>query len=475
MRAAAATANTSWAAYRLLLVQPYLIRRNVGQHWGLGLVALLAVAPTVMVLLLGGGREELSRAALLPSMMLLLACWMMLVRSAVSANTPANAQLVPRLRKRLCAMVAWTWLVLALITSAIYTVTFGNVLTAFAICGFVLATSASLTRAVTANVAAITIVSVLAATGPGRSALSLVAVAMGSTGGALLGVMLMLAHAAWVLRTLLPAGGDGHWRSQACVERLLRGTANNSSAPHIVSRSSITWQAVQALLPYRPQSKPAALLLGALGPASHPALLALPVAAALSLIPLANWFFRGAPPSDPEAAANVAMLATTFAVLIGACVQGYVISASINETRREQALVRLAPRIPQGATMNVMLARGLLLRYLVAWGMMTASAAGLVLTVAPMEAAVMMVSAACAALLPAGAVVRADTAALASGLRAAVLLALVLAFAGLRGYVVALPWPLFGVACLLVAAYSARRNWQQILAQPGLFPIGGTR
>ena len=306
-----------------------------------------------------------------------LACWLgmvwmaLFVPGSILLNSPANARLVPRQRRRLMQMAVGSWflitagMTLASMEWAVFPAV-GLPLIGFA-----------LMRAGRSGAGLLFIV------GLNWSALSrhvlpaAVVEAVGSDAGLWILTALLVPMGVWALRTLYPAGGDGHLAGRG--EQLRRVGQKNQQGIEYNGltgrlRQWTTARVYGAMLPRdlrRPH--PGKLLMHALGPLAHwsawTGSVAVTLALGLGVRLLLVW--RGED-SLRHALSNGLEIPLTAAVII-VVFSTAVFSQQIRKTTGEQALLRLTPLAGQAALLNRRLAQGLLKGALCNWLLVTAA------------------------------------------------------------------------------------------------------
>jgi hypothetical protein len=334
--------------------------------WAIGwaVVALaLSVLGTMFAFVYAASPMARMVAWTLPLAALALFHWLRYVPGAVRQNSPANACLVPGLHKsvRRTTVLAWclTMAPMALLASAFERPWLGFVV----FCVAVTAIGTARGGRAMGNLIALLVI-VAQAVVIGNAAM----VTWLSSAPVLATLLLLCAAMAWDgLRSVFPAGGEQHWK-------LLAGQAKQraSSDLHLTMRLKRAGGGPARLYGFllrrdlRPQASPRHLLLHALGPYNHrydlvvPLVVALLLAVATRLLLDALGIGYGTVP-----AFLIQSFALPLVLLQGLSFERMVVS--INNTRVEQALVRLAPRAPQADRLGRALARQLLAICLSEW------------------------------------------------------------------------------------------------------------
>jgi hypothetical protein len=403
--------------------------------------------------------------------------WMMLfVPASILLNSPANAQLVPRQRRRLVQMAAAGWL---LVTAGL---TFaGAEWAALPAIGLTLIGFA-LVRAGRNEAAPLF---VLGLNWPSLSRHVLppaVVEAVASDAGLLALSALLLPAGAWALRTMYPAGGDTHlarrgeqvmragwfdrqaWASAGEGGRLSRWTTAN------------VYRVMLQLALRRPRA--GAMLMHALGPLAHwsawigSMAVMLLISAGLRLMLV--WRGEAALRHFLDGPVGAGLGTMAFFVALGTA----AFSQQIRKTSGEQSLLRLTPLAGNAALLNRRLAVELLKGALRNWAVLTSVIVLAVLLLGGGD----MVAREVALCLLAGQVstlgLLGDFAedggwtvsrAVQAGLLAAgeLLAALVLAKASGTSI-----WAWVALIAVVAGAWQLRRSWRRMLAAAPAFPAG---
>jgi hypothetical protein len=297
--------------------------------------------------------------------------WMLLfVPASILLNSPANARLVPRQRRRLIQMAAASWLLITLgVTAAT------GVWAAFPAAGLSLVGFA-LMRAGRNEAAPLFIVGI---NWPSLSRHVLppaVVDAVASDAGLLILSALLLPAGLWALRSLYPAGGDSHLaRRGEQVKRAAwfgrEGWANGGEGGRLSRWTSVhVYRAMFKRALRRP--RPGPMLMHALGPAAHwsawigAVTVMLLVSAGLRL--MLAWRGEAALRDFLNGALGSGLVAMVIIILFSTVVFGQ----QIRKTAGEQSLLRLTPLAGEAALLNRRLARELLKNALRNWAMLTA-------------------------------------------------------------------------------------------------------
>ncbi|QNA88004.1 hypothetical protein G4G28_05040 [Massilia sp. Dwa41.01b] len=345
----------------------------------LGCMGLVLGATVATLVMLKNGNPVTALAYALRAVYVVLAFgWLMyFVPGAMKLNTPANAILVPRMRRRLRELTVLVW-VSAIVLSTLMTIgTPMRVSYVFLGTGFWLAAMA-LGRS--GNFWGKCLLFVLplfpilhSSIPPDWRALLVTAPVLA------VATMLMLALAAYTLETMFPNGGDRHYRLQA-EQKLMTDQMSMDGQFRQARTPRLGLWAYQAVLRRDIAGRrDGALLMHVLGPATHwtqrnLSLLALVPGAAIAMF-LLRYQSSAA---TLEMIAEGSWVAASSALLVQLFdYEGR--SMRLVHTRGEQSLVRLAPGIPgSAAAFNRKLGWRLLRAALLEWACITAVAVAVV-------------------------------------------------------------------------------------------------
>lgn len=450
-------------------------------------VMRIVAAVLALLLVIGGGiaaaRHQLNPGLMARGVLFMLGLWLALVWAtlfvpgAVLLNSPVNARLLPRQRRRLIQMTAAGWLACTLIFAGV----FGS-WAVLPLCGIYLI---GLPLMLTGHRQAGPLV-FLACGWPALSRAVLpswlVAQVSGPASVALL-CALLLAVGAYALGLLYPAGGDAVMdRRGEQVKRIQRASARGAPDTGDVGGPALKGTRQVYSLALRRDCRradPATMLMHALGPVAHwtawlGAATALVVGGACVHL-LITRRLHGGLDEALHVAASVGTAALAAIVVFVTAQFGQ----QLRRTRGEQALLRLTPLAGDSALLNRRLASQLLRGGLHNWGMMTGCI--LVATVlAGADGSVVLRQFALCCLAGQVAMIGllGDYAGaggwnLMLGLRAAVLAALEAGVAvGLAWLTHAWVWPWLIAIALVGAVIQLRRSWRRMLAAPCAFPAG---
>jgi len=428
-----------------------------------------------------GGMEAIEALRLLAgfAMLVLVLVWTFLfVPRSIRMNSPINAWLLPRQRRRLLQMTTAYWLL-------------ASVGLAFGIGHWIVLPAAALSVLGFALLSAGNkyVVGLLVVGGNWPWLAHVVlppAWADAATGGAgalALGI-LVVPTAVWALRWLYPAGGDAYLeRRTDQMKRLARfehcGEDKQPVPEGLAGKGNLPFYFV-ALRRDLKRADPAAMLMHALGPVAHwtawigglVTLLFMGAVArfvfmwshAASLQPLVGWMTTVGP----------GLLALT--IVFSTAQYGQ----QMRRTQGEQALLRLTPLAGDAALLNRRLARRVLRQALGCWAALTVTvlAASLLLGAGP-DALLRQLGLCSLAGQVAMMGLLGDYAGGTGGwhlmlaLRAGALAAAqALAAVGLAWLTGTTPWPWLIEISLAVCAVLLRLDWKRMLAAPPAFPAG---
>jgi hypothetical protein len=412
------------------------------------------------------------------------ACWlgfvwtMLFVPSSILLNSPANARLVPRQRRRLIQMATGWWL----LVSAGVTAAIGQC-EVFPLAGLDMI-SFGLMRAGRKEAVPLFIVCV---NWPSMSRYVLpqaLVDALTSDTGVLVLSALLLPAGVWALRGVYPAGGDGHLARRAEQIRL-SGWFNRQAWAETgegsrLSRWTSSWVYSRKLALALRRPRPGAMLMHALGPLAHWSAWLGGAAVMLlmggGLLLLLAW--RGQPLTRDfiSGAMNGVLGTLPFFVALSTA----AFSQQIRKNTGEQSLLRLTPLAGNAAQLNRRLALALLKNGLRTWAVLTGlimlaavAAAGAKGEVLAREAALCLLAGQVAMMELLGdfAVDGGWTVprALQAALLAVVELFVALGLAKLSGTSL---WTWLALIAVGAGAFQLHRAWRGMLAAPPAFPAG---
>lgn len=471
--------NAALQDYRLIWCAAILHRDQAAMRT-LYLVAGAVVACGVIVVVLGDLTvPQALRLMTAVAFMAAAFIWtFMFVPGSIRLNSPINAWLLPRQRRRLLQMTAAYWLVATLGIayglgnwSALPIVEFGTVAAALVMAGnkyvpflLILAGNAPLLMRAVLPPAWIEWMT-------GSAAVWTTSI-------------LMLPAAAWGLRWLYPSGGDAYLaRRPGQIKRIDHFAFSNED--RLPAPEGVIWKGSLSL--YRAalrrdlrRADPGAMLMHALGPVAHWTAFAGGIAIIL-VFGVVMQITLGRPPGAavPALADRVpifgpALMALTIAFSTAQYGQ------QMRRTQGEQALLRLTPLAGNAALLNRRLAARLLLQALCFWGLLTVAAVGVTLPFAAgPDALLRQLALCCVAGQVAMMGLLGDYAGDRGGwnwmlgLRAAAyVLVQALVAMGLGQLTGTTAWPWLVEIPLIVCAVQLRLAWRRMLAAPPAFPAG---
>ncbi|WP_394780046.1 hypothetical protein, partial [Undibacterium sp.] len=464
--------NPAVNPYWQILMQPVRERRNAGSLWLSWVLIACGLASAIIFSVFSHGLKVAFFATNTFLVMLITMWGWMLTRSLVAQNTPINAVLVPGLRKRLMQTMLLPWLAMPLaLASALWFTSFPFELTfLLGLLGVMLVSLAM--RFVWLRflpLAWVVCNAMLLQILPSPSQ----ALAMVGHGPAVaICLCIDLALLVFALRALFPAGGEMHVQWHAGLERAAQAIKTGKLSVTARQPNPVGWL---YSLGYRSslqrdcddQAPAGRLILYVFGVECHwSGLLFVPCMFLLSAIALGLW---GGLRADNVYIPIIVCLVLLYMMLP---VMMFVVSLyhAMRRTETEQALLRLAPAMPQGQALNRMLGQALLKRLLPAWA---ASALGgvLALLAAGIDSGYVAFSlgGSFASLLVAGfvladfAALNESRAALVRVITIAVPMLLTGAFFGVRVFWFALPVMAFGAVCVALSALIIAVRWRGML------------
>lgn len=447
-------------------------RRNWAIGWAVVALALSAAA-LVLALVFPGAPLARMQGWALPLAALALFHWLRFIPGAVRQNSPANARLVPGLHQsvRRTVLLAWclTMAPMALVASA-----FAHPLLGFVVLG-VEVTAIGMARGGRAigNVIYILIIVAQAFVIGSDSLLRSLASAP------LLAVLVLMGLAlAWDgLRSVFPAAGERHWRMLPAQARQRASTdLQQSLRLQRASGNAARLYALWLRRDLRPGAPDAPLLLHALGPYNHRFDVVVPLALALLVALLVKLVLVALEVDDSALPAEL-IRAFAIPLVLGQGLLFERMVVSINNTRVEQALVRLAPRAPPAAQLGHQLARQLLAIGLTEWlASALALAAMLLLFGGALKDYVLVATAMSVSLAMVGWALRDYTVDQGGAFGAeAIVQTLIMAGGGVALFLVRDNLPLWGVLALLLVGSAlaiVHGRWRTMLDAPVPFPAG---
>jgi hypothetical protein len=404
------------------------------------------------------------------------------VPGSIRLNSPINAWLLPRPRRRLLQMTTAYWLLVTL-GIAFGTGTWAVLpLVAFGTLGLVL---------LSAGNKHVPVLLVLGGNGPWLAHIVLPSAwANLLTGGAALWTLgiLVLPAAVWGLRWLYPAGGDAYLERRADqLKRVGRfdqcGDEKQPLPEGMAGWSNLSFYFVALrcnLRQHRRRADPAAMLMHALGPMAHWTAWIGAIAMMLLIGGAARIALARLHGSDVQAL--VAQLATVAPALLALTVAFSTAQygQQLRRTRGEQALLRLTPLAGDAALLNRRLATRMLRQALAIWAVLTVAVLAVTFFIgAGPDALLRQLGLCCLAGQAAMMGLLGDYASERGGwntalaLRAAAfVLVEALVAMGLGRLTGTTPWPWLVALPLAVCVGQLRHDWRRMLAAPPAFPAG---
>lgn len=355
--------SPSWTVSRAIWTNAVLGERKT---WALGwTIVSLALSALGAMLSFAYATSSMARiaACALPLAALSLFFWLRYVPGAVRQNSPANARLVPGLHRsvRRTTVLAWC---LTMVPMALLASSFDRPWLAFVVlCVAITAIGTARGGRAIGN-----IIFVLVIVAQGFAINNLPLVTWLSSAPVLAVMLLMCVALAWDgMRTVFPAGGERHFELLSAQARQRFSTDMYQSMR--LNRASGYPARQYALLlqrDLRPAARPEHLLLHALGPHNHrfdvvlPLVLAVVLAIAAKLVLVALGVSYGAVPVE-----LISCFAIPLCLMQAMTLERTVVS--MQNTRVEQSLVRLAPRAPDSGRLIRSMANQLLAIGLTEW------------------------------------------------------------------------------------------------------------
>jgi hypothetical protein len=401
------------------------------------------------------------------------------VPGSVRMNSPINAWLLPRQRRRLLQLTTACWL---LVTAAV-----GFAIGSWSALPLVALATLGL---VLMNAGNVHVAWLLIVVGNATWLLNFVLppnwgdVVASHAATVALGILVVPA-AVWSLRWLYPAGGDAYLDRRAVqLERVGRFDQCGDDKQRV--QGDVAWQ---GNLPFYftvlrrdlRRADPGAMLMHALGPAAHWTSWIISTVALLVAGATAYFFMQTSSHGIvPQALVDwmVNVVPSLLALTIAFSTARY--GQQLRRTQREQALVRLTPLAGNAALLNRRLATCLLRQALAYWAAQTAAVLCVTLLVGADTAARLRELGLCCLAGQAAMVgLLGDYANanggwnLALGLRAAGLaLVQVMVAVVLGGLTGTTAWPWLAGIPLIVCAVQLGLDWRRMLAAPPVFPAG---
>lgn len=467
-------------AWQAMLVKPWQEQRQQRQLWFSALLAAIVIgAPLAVHALTGNGRvSSMVGGSIL--LCIVFVWWGLFVRSAVLQNHPANAVLVPGLRRGLLRLTGVLWLALSLACAAAGSLLFGHfglMLCGFAI--FLLYVIAVQRFAWLAFMPLGLIVLNALASGSIFAAGEWLGQTLGEDGIVAAGLVLNAVLALILLRQLFPAGGDRH---HAWHGRLQCSAAQLNNGSLAAGQQGEMGRKLLALLnrPYwqrfendvrvrRGAMDRHAMLLHALGPRTQ----ASSVLACLVVLGIVFLSTGSAPPGSVTYG-FINVFLGPFA-LLPALIFPVQQRLALQRTAGEQGLLRLSPDMPAAAGFNRVLGVALVRYFLFTWLLSVGVIAGAAMLATRSLWIPHSLPATAVLGLAAGAFTLRDYAslkklpfgssALLPPMLGAIAIAILAMVAGSQ-----VPWMWLTLASVPLTAWLWWRRWQKMLAAPPAFP-----
>jgi hypothetical protein len=438
-----------------------------------GVPPLVAVVVLIKGLADGHWLDALGIALVVPSLVIVSLGVYALVHGAIAMNTPANALLVPHLRRRLITLVLGFWLLtwpIALVFALPHGLPPLSVVL-YAGTWLIGMCVALVPRQQT--LAMLVQVPLIVATMAYRQLPAWLTVFINSDLGLAAAAVFMMAFGWHAIGVMFPPRGQASVNPVTLAQKITVESMMKISGRHGVRLYALA-------LRRDCQGAPSArrLLTHIFGPLGHwsiavqPAAIMLIVALVVRLLLLAF-----ASPTSLAAVVDRAWIPATLFALFS-CVGARVMLGHLSATKVEQSVLRLAPLFAADSQFNRQFAAGMLGRWAVEWLLNTLMLLALTLVLGGGFAALTLVGATCALGMPAGAALLQDFA------RRKEVAALSVIAWTLAGDCLIVPLALLGVlglglppaiaivlAAPLVVALLLAVRWRTITAAPHAFPV----
>lgn len=368
-------------AWQAMLIKPWQEQRQQRQLWFTALLAVMVAGAPLTVLALSGSWRMASMVGASTMLCVVFVWWGLFVRSAVLQNHPANAVLVPGLRRGLLRLTCILWLAISLACAAVGSLLYGHF--GLMLCGFAifLLYVIAVQRFAWLAFMPLGVIALNAlAAGSIFAAGRWLGETLGENGIVAAGLVLNAALAAPLLRQLFPSGGDRH---HAWHARLQCSAAQLNNGSLTAGQEGRLSRALLALLnrPYwrrferdvrmqRGHARPRVSLLHALGPRTGAGSV-LACAAALGIVFLST----GENPVGSAAFKFINVFLGPFA-LLPALLFPVQQRLAMQRTASEQGLLRLSPGMPPAADFNRVLGVALTKHFLFTWALAVGVIAG---------------------------------------------------------------------------------------------------
>jgi hypothetical protein len=356
-------------AWQAILLQPWQEQRQQGQRWFTILLAAIVLGAPLAVLLTTGNTRIASMAAASGALCIVFVWWGLFVRSAVLQNHPANAVLVPQLRRRLLRLTGALWIAVCLACATVGSLLFGHfglLLCGFAI--FLMFVIAVQRFHWLAYVPLGVIILNAMASGTVLAAAEWIVLSLGENGLVAAGLALNAVLAAVLLPQLLPAGGDRHhaWHKRVeCSAAQLRDGKLSGGQQGLIGSMLLAllnapyWRRFEHDV--RGKTGQQAILLHALGPRTETGSL-LACALVLGLV----FLFTGGKSFGHKGYEFINVFLVPFGLLPSLLfpVQQRL---AMQRTVNEQGLLRLSPGVPAPQHFNRVLGLALARYFIFTW------------------------------------------------------------------------------------------------------------
>lgn len=329
-----------------------------------GLAALIVIVPIGDWLFHRDLHEAIGSISA-PLTLLYVCLWMTMIGGVIRQNTPANAQLVPRLRKRSIQMTLIIVFLATAVTSLFLSYVFDRYGWCFLFLGFyVIGVAFGQGR----SIGWLSNFMFWVYPAIARRQSTEVSTLMWSDTALLIGALVLVALIYYFIRITFPAGGDRSWNVQSRVQK----QNQTNKEPMAINANSSSF----ALLPYdtsfrRDCAKHSAnLILYVLGPSAHWTASLRPMALVSAAVVIVKAYLLISP--HPDVSGFLAADGWAFGLMLLMFSIPYSASR-IAVTTTEQSLFRLTPHAPSSQLFNRRLGAGLLRTYAQGWLLLTAT------------------------------------------------------------------------------------------------------
>lgn len=409
----------------------------------------------------------------------LLFGWLMyFIPGAIKLNTPANAQLVPRMRRRLVQLTVLAWTGAVGMATLLATGTALGPHVVFVCVGVWLIALGLARSGHPAGKAIQFLVPMLVIMASSMPRAQLVLLAGGPAFPVV--ALLVLALGAFTLEVMFPHGGERHYRLYA-AQKLVSDQMSVAGQFRKAQVPRVGWRIYQAAFRHDlARRNTRALLMHLLGPAVHWTGRMLPMAFLVGIAAGAMAVLRQVAGADTlEKIAGGTWLAVS-ALLVAHLLDHERRLMRLSFTRAEQTLVRMTPAMPAAASaFNRYLARALLLGGLGDWAIISVGSLCIVALSGAPAAILWMQACICCLALPLLATPLRDHARRAGSgewrfvlWQGVSLAACFLAGIGAQRLLGTPVLPVAALASVALAAASVAWRWRRLAAAPHAFPVG---